>query len=518
MPDVTSPAEGAVFGGGRVTVEAKAERPVTLDIDGNRQPDLSFDADTLPEGKHMLTLRAGGVGANRTILIDRSPPALHPLQAPRVGPGEALDVRLPVRVAVDDPGGVASVKARAGGAEAALAAQGDAWAGELRWSLPADTRTLPVPFELTLTATDELGHAAVLKREGQVTFFPYAVGIAADPGGYRARPLPDGSALLVTGEAVVLLGADGGERYAWTAEGATVAEAAPAPDGGAYVRVLRGGDKPDAEVVRLDATGATKERWHEAGQWPLAVAADAKGAWLLARTDAGPRLRRVLGAESAPIAIEGDYDGLVALGDGVLLWSAAGVEARGPEGKPRWKAAARRLVTVAPLGDAVVLGDADGLRVLDAATGAVRGAAPGEVRVGPDAAVAIAGRRATALGPDGKPLWTAALPAGATVSADGRLAWSGATVMRLADASTLKLEAPITAAVAFPHTTLALIAPKDAPPTAVLVDAAGKVLLREPMRPAARPAYVLELPDGLLIHGFPPAKPTGLLVRLRAAP
>ncbi len=540
-PEIVRPAQDEAVRGGRVPVEVRHAGALTLD--GAPFSGEAIDADALAEGEHWLA--AGAV--RRRLLVDRSPPKLDRAEA-TCAPTASGEARCRFTVAAQDLAGVAAARAKIGETTTDLKADGAEWAGEARAALAPE---LPATLEVELSATDRLEQAAAARVDGRVTLVPWQTAIAAEPGAYTAHPVPDGATLVVTGEGVVSLGARGDERFVWPApEGATVAEALPTADGGARVRVVRA---DGAAVLRLDARGGETSRQEAPGEWPVALAGD----WTLVRTEAGAQLRRetalplegdhtgrptpplegdrtgppppahaavpLEGDRTGPpparaaVPLEGDRTGLAALPDGgVVAWGAAEVEARGPDGAARWKAATRRPARVAALGDAVAVVDADGLRLLDAASGAVRATVAGaDVRLGTELAVVVDSGAATAYGPDGARRWTAS--AAGTLSADGRVAWEGGTVRRLPDGPPATLDAPVRTAVAIGTGALALVG--DERPRVVLLGADGRVVAAEAF-PMIRPEAVFALADGLLVHGASQmsVRPQQVLVRVRALP
>jgi hypothetical protein len=512
---LTAPAPGAHVGGDALAPAIAAEGDYTVVFDGQGVGRGPIPLTTVADGPHRLAVRdaEGRTLDEREIFVDRTPPAVRLLRPAPVGPfgiapGEATTVEVEVR----DAGPLAQVTAN--GAPLSPGKPGR-WTGTLPW--PAQG-----PLEVVVQAVDAAGNRGEARVSSAPGLLRWQAPMPVEPGDWSARLLSDDSVLLALGEAAVVIGPDGRERWSQETPGRVLVEAAALPDASVLLRLLNPATPAAAEVQWLDRDGRAVG-WNRPEAVPLALS-HLGGvpfvAWRngeIAEAGRAPAPWPPATYTGMPLTFEPRR--LLSWGETVVAVGVSQVALLTSTGRAPTTLPLAEGGQVLVSGDTLYLADSTGLRILDRPD-QVEPRHVVTVPVGHPCAVAPNGlaytdptRAEYRAEADLPPRAGPTLPLDAEWSADHCLAFRGPLIVHLDNTSPpVVAPGPVRTAHRVGDRVLALLA--DAPPR-VAVIAPGRVTVEVPLTALANVIRAVPLPDGLLVSGLAAARPDkAILLRL----
>jgi hypothetical protein len=527
-PRLSSPAAGARIGGDALTVTVDASGAYTVTFDGVGHGTGPVPLEHVGDGPHRLAVRdaEGRIHDEREIYIDRTPPTLRLLR-----PGPVLPYGLAPGAAVEVVATVADASPPLTVTSGAETLKPDA---DGRYRLRAVLG--PGPLIVELSARDAAGNGATARLEAAPGLVQWQAPMPIEAGAWTGERTADDAVLLGLGEAAVVIGPDGRERFGIEVTGHVLAEARALPDDGALLRLLHPVNPEAARVERIEGDGR-RTAWSRSGGIPLALAAAGAVPFVAWRTNDGPQLARAplpwppAGPVFSPLPCEPRRLRPAPGGDALVATCADSVVVLSLDGAVLGDAPIGPDETVVVQRDAVSLGSPTaGLRALPAKSGATAST----VDTTPVRALCAhsgpVGGWLAAVGVDGtvrrfrdaQPLaggvtpWPRGVPVEFDV--EGCAGRHGATLYPV-DAPPRTLPGPIAGVVRVGGRHLAVV--EGEPPQAFVVgpvEGHGDGLEAMPLTPLAAVNRVVVLPDGLLVAGPAAARPDhGLVLRLTLA-
>lgn len=525
-PRLSAPAAGARIGRDALTVTVEAPGVYTVTFDGVGHGTGPVPLEHVGDGPHRLAVRdaEGRIHDEREIYIDRTPPTLRLLR-----PGPVLPYGLAPGAEVEIVATVADASPPLTVTSGAKPLKPDA---DGRYRLRAVLG--PGPLIVELAARDAAGNGATARLEAAPGLVQWQAPMPIESGAWTGERTADDAVLLGLGEAAVVIGPDGRERFGVEVTGHVLAEARALPDDGALLRLLHPVNPEAARVERVEGDGR-RTAWSRSGAVPLALAAVGDVPFVAWRTNDGPQLARapLPWPPAAPTftALPCEPRRLQATPEGLSLVATCAdrVVALSLDGAVLGDAPVAADEAVAVVDDTVYLGSpTTGLRALPAKSGAVASSVDATPVRGLCARSGPSGGFVAAVGVDGtvrrfrdaQPLAGGAItwPRNGSVALDveGCAGRHGTTLYRV-DAAPRTLPGPIAGVVRVGGRHLAVV--EGEPPQAFVVGPGdGEGLEAMPLTPLAAVNRVVALPDGLLVAGPAAARPDrGLVLRLTLA-
>ena len=514
-PRMDSPAPGARVGGDTLAPGVSAEGDYTIVFDGQGFGRGPVPLIPVADGPHRLALRdgRGQTFEEREIIVDRTPPGLRILRPAPVGPfGVATGEAVRVEVEALDAGPLGAVMAN--GVVLTPGPYGR-FSGSL--PLPADG-----PLTVTLSATDAAGNRAEAKVESTPGLIRWQVPMPVEPGDWTARLLSDDSVLIALGDAALVVGPDGRERWTSEAPGRVLVESLDLPDASVLLRLLHPSTPGAAEVRFIDPSGKAVV-WNRPEAVPLALATLGESpyvAWRVGESAEGGRAPGPwppIAFSPTPLPFEPHQlvpwrQHLVAVGGSRL----AILDSRGEPGFQMEIAPGARAV---PSGDTLYVVDTTGMRIIDrpditearrVSSQAVTHACP----LPPNGlAYAFADRTEVRATADSAPNAGPVVSARSTYSDDDCVAIQDPILVPVVgDLAPLPTTGPIRAVQRVGGRLLAVLGTE--PPRAAVLSPLGPAF-EQPLDGLANIIRTVSLPDGLLVVGLSSVRPDkAVLMRL----